>query len=61
MALTLVIVTLAAAVATSLSPEANQPMAALVTWFSNHLSLALFGSSLAVFAITRYVSQTLER
>ena len=61
MALAFLIVTLAVAVATSLSPEATLPFAALVTWFSDHQSMTLFGSSATVFLMTRYVSQALER
>jgi hypothetical protein len=57
----LVLVTSAAAAAASLSPEANVPLAALVTWFSNHHMLTLWGSSAAFFAMTRDISQTLER
>ena len=61
MALALLRVTLAAAVAVSLSPEASVPLAVLVTRFSNHHTLVLFGSSAAVFAVSRRVSRTLEQ
>jgi hypothetical protein len=60
MAFWLAIVTLVAAAA-ALSPEAAVPRATLVTWFSNHQTLVLIASSAGIFAVTRYVSHTLER
>jgi hypothetical protein len=59
MALALLLVTLAAAVAASLSPEANLPMVALVTWFSHHHTLGR--STATILAVSRHVSQTLDR
>lgn len=61
MAFWLALVTVVAS-AVSLSLEAILPLATtMVTWFSDHGTLSFLAASVVVFAMGRYVSDTLEQ